>query len=43
MDIGTFRRDVRNRLSRVDTPAREKVILKALLEYASELESSVLA
>jgi exodeoxyribonuclease I len=38
MDIGTFKRDVQNRLSRVDTPAREKVILKSLLEYGGRLE-----
>ncbi len=43
IDIGTFRRDVQNRLARVDTPAREKVILKRLLEYAVQLESTVLS
>ncbi len=43
IDIGTFRRDVENRLSRIDTPAREKVILKDLLEYARELETTVLS
>lgn len=43
IDITTFRRDVQNRLSRVDTPAREKVILKSLLEYAAELERTVLS
>ncbi len=43
MDLGTFKRDVHNRLSRVDTPARDKVILKALAEYAKELEQTVLA
>lgn len=43
MDIGTFRRDVQNRLARVDTPARDKVILKSLVEYADELESRVLS
>ncbi|MFW5688100.1 MAG: exodeoxyribonuclease I, partial [Spirochaetota bacterium] len=42
MDIGTFKRDVRNRLSRVDTPARDKVILKSLLEYGLELEERIL-
>lgn len=43
IDIGTFRRDVENRLSRVDTPPRDKVVLKRLLEYATELEQTVLA
>jgi len=43
IDIGTFRRDVQNRLSRVDTPARDKVVLKALLEYGIELENTVLS
>lgn len=43
IDIGTFIRDVQNRLSRVDTPAREKVILKSLLEYGRELEADVLS
>jgi exodeoxyribonuclease-1 len=42
IDIGTFLRDVRNRLSRVDTPAREKVVLKSLLEYGLALENAVL-
>jgi exodeoxyribonuclease I len=41
-DIGTFKRDVTNRLARIDTPARDKVILKSLLEYAGQLESTVL-
>ena len=43
MDIGTFMRDVRNRLSRVDTPPRDKVVLKRLLEYGEHLEQTVLA
>lgn len=43
MDIGTYMRDVQNRLSRVDTPAREKLILKKLLEYGRELERTVLS
>lgn len=43
VDIGTFLRDVENRLSRVDTPARDKVILKALLEYGKGLEHEVLS
>ena len=42
IDIGTFLRDVENRMSRVDTPARDKVILKSLLEYGRSLEQSVL-
>ena len=41
-DITSFKRFVQNRLSRVDTPARDKVILSRLLEYGQELESSVL-
>ncbi len=42
IDIGTYLRDVKNRLSRVDTPAREKVVLKSLLEYGLALEQAVL-
>ncbi|TFG65133.1 MAG: exodeoxyribonuclease I [Spirochaetales bacterium] len=42
VDFGTFSRDVKNRLSRVDTPAKDKRILKALLDYAKELERTVL-
>ena len=42
IDIGTFLRDVRNRLSRTDTPARDKLILKNLLEYGESLETLVL-
>jgi exodeoxyribonuclease-1 len=42
IDIGTFQRDVRNRLSRIDTPAEEKVILKQLLEYGNDLEREIL-
>ena len=42
MDIGTFMRDVKNRISRTDTPARDKLILKDLLEYGRELEERVL-
>jgi exodeoxyribonuclease-1 len=42
LDIGTFMRDVRNRLGRMDTPAEDKVILKRLLEYGEELERVVL-
>jgi exodeoxyribonuclease-1 len=42
IDIGTFLRDVENRLSRVDTPARDKVILKALLDYGRSLEREIL-
>ncbi len=43
IDIGTYLRDVDNRLARVDTPAADKVILKSLLEYGRELEKSVLS
>lgn len=42
IDIGTYLRDVTNRLARVDTPARDKVVLKALLEYGEELDRTVL-
>ncbi len=41
-DIGTFLRDLKNRLGRVDTPARDKVTLKRLLDYGEELERTVL-
>ena len=43
VDIGTFVRDVRNRLGRVDTPARDKVVLKRLLEYGEYLERTILS
>ena len=43
MDLDSFRRTVKNRLSRVDTPARDKVILKKLDEYANALEDTVLS
>jgi exodeoxyribonuclease-1 len=43
IDFGTFRRLVQNRLSRVDTPASHKPVLKALAEYADELERTVLS
>ncbi len=42
LDFGTFRRDLKNRLSRSDTPAPDKAILKQLLEYADQLEKTVL-
>jgi len=42
IDIGTFQRDVQNRLSRVDTPAEDKIVLKALVEYGAWLEQQVL-
>ncbi len=42
IDIVTFLRDVRNRLSRVDTPASDKKILKSLLDYGETLEREVL-
>ncbi|MFP4483633.1 MAG: exodeoxyribonuclease I [Spirochaetota bacterium] len=41
-DIAAFKRKVGNLLSRVDTPARDKVILKSLQEYAEHLEATVL-
>lgn len=43
VDFGSFRRDVQNRLSRVDTPAAHKRILKELSEYADYLERTVLS
>jgi exodeoxyribonuclease I len=43
IDFGTYIRDVRNRLSRVDTPAQDKKILKALLDYGNHLEKTVLS
>jgi exodeoxyribonuclease I len=43
VDFGTFCRDVRNRLSRIDTPAQDKKILKALLDYGDLLEKTVLS
>ena len=43
IDIGTLMRDLRNRISRTDTPARDKLILKDLLDYGKELERSVLS
>ncbi len=42
LDFDSFRRAIKNRLVRVDTPARDKVILKKLDEYASKLEAEVL-
>jgi exodeoxyribonuclease-1 len=42
IDFGTFRRDVTNRLARVDTPAADKRILKQLSEYADYLERAIL-
>jgi exodeoxyribonuclease-1 len=42
-DITSFKRFVQNRLSRVDTPARDKVILTRLLEYGEDLERRVLS
>jgi len=43
VDFGSFRRDVTNRLARVDTPAEQKRVLKALSEYADYLERTVLS
>lgn len=42
VDFGTFCRDVKNRLSRVNTPAKDKRVLKELLDYAVLLEKTVL-
>ncbi len=42
-DIGSCMRDLRNRLGRMDTPARDKVVLKRLLEYGEFLERTVLS
>ncbi len=42
MDITSFRRQVENRLARVDTPAADKRILKELAEYADYLSRTVL-
>ena len=43
LDIVTFIRDVKNRLSRVDTPASDKKVLKSLLDYGEYLEHEVLS
>jgi len=43
INFGTFRREVENRLSRVDTAAADKRILKELAEYADYLERTVLS
>ncbi|MFP4432347.1 MAG: exodeoxyribonuclease I [Spirochaetaceae bacterium] len=42
IDFNTFRREVANRLARLDTPAEDKRILKALAEYGEYLEKTVL-
>jgi exodeoxyribonuclease-1 len=42
IDFGSFRREVSNRLARVDTPAAHKRILKQLSVYADYLERTVL-
>ena len=42
IDFNTYRREVANRLSRLDTPAEDKRILKALAEYGEYLEAAVL-
>jgi exodeoxyribonuclease-1 len=42
IDFATFRREIKNRLSRVDTPASHKRILKELSEYADYLERTIL-
>jgi exodeoxyribonuclease I len=43
LDISTYMRDVTNRLSRVDTPAADKRILKELQDYGHYLEREVLS
>lgn len=43
VDFGTFRRTVKNRLARIDTPARDKVVLKKLDEYGDYLEKTILS
>lgn len=43
LDISTYLRDVRNRLTRVDTPAQDKKILKELLDYGDQLEQEILS
>lgn len=43
LDFARYRRQVESQLARSDTPARDKTILRELLEYAKWLESTVLA
>jgi exodeoxyribonuclease-1 len=43
LDYGTYMRDVKNRLSRVDTPAADKLVLKDLLDYGETLEREILS
>ena len=43
IDFGRYQREVKNKLSRVDTPAKDKVILKALLEYGEYIEKTILS
>jgi len=43
VDFGTFCRDVTNRLSRIDTPAQDKKILKDLQDWGEYLEKTVLS
>ena len=42
MDIGTYRQRLRNLMAAVDTPARDKPVLKSLLDYGAWLEKTVL-
>ncbi len=42
-DFGTYMRDVRNRLARIDTPAADKMVLKDLLDYGERLEREILS
>ncbi len=43
LDFARYRRTVENLLARSDTPARDKIILKDLLDYARWLEEKVLS
>ena len=43
IDFGRFQREVKNKLARVDTPAKHKRVLKELLEYGNHIEESVLS
>jgi exodeoxyribonuclease-1 len=42
IDFGRFQREVKNRFSRVDTPAKDKRVLKSLIDYADYIERTVL-
>jgi exodeoxyribonuclease-1 len=43
LDFGHFRQKIKHLLNRSDTPARDKTILRDLLDYANRLEETVLA